>query len=123
MTFKNFGDFIQKKRVEKKITMRKMADMLECSAAFLSDVEKDRRNPLDIRRMEKLANILGLSKAEQDTMFNLAGEKRDSIAPDLPEYIKPREYVSVALRTARDLDADEADWMKFVEDLRRKSQQ
>lgn len=93
------------------------------SAAFLSDVEKDRRNPLDIRRMEKLANILGLSKAEQDTMFNLAGEKRDSIAPDLPEYIKPREYVSVALRTARDLDADEADWMKFVEDLRRKSQQ
>lgn len=123
MTFKNFGDFIQKKRVEKKITMRKMADMLECSAAFLSDVEKDRRNPLDIKRMEKLASILGLSKAEQDTMFNLAGEKRDSIAPDLPEYIKPREYVSVALRTARDLDADEADWMKFVDDLRRKSQQ
>ena len=56
-------------------------------------------------------------------MFNLAGEKRDTIAPDLPEYIKPRDYVSVALRTARDLDADEADWMKFVEDLKKKSKQ
>ena len=29
-----------------------------------------------------------------------------------------REYVATALRTARDLDADEADWLKFVEELR-----
>ena len=123
MTFKNFGDFIQKKREEKKVTMRKMADLLECSAAFLSDVEKDRRNPLDIKRMEKLADILNLSKEDRTTMFNLAGEKRDTIAPDLPEYIKPRDYVSVALRTARDLDADEADWMKFVDDLKKKAKQ
>ena len=43
--YANFGEFISKKRVEKKITLRKMADMLGVSAPFLTDVEKDRRNP------------------------------------------------------------------------------
>lgn len=51
MMYANFGEFISKKRVEKKITLRKMADMLGVSAPFLTDVEKDRRNPFD---MEKL---------------------------------------------------------------------
>ena len=44
MMYANFGEFISKKRVEKKITLRKMADMLGVSAPFLTDVEKDRRN-------------------------------------------------------------------------------
>ena len=43
--YSNFGEFLQKKREEKKVTLRKMADMLGFSAPFLSDVEKDRRNP------------------------------------------------------------------------------
>lgn len=46
MMYANFGEFINKKRVEKKITLRKMADMLGVSAPFLTDVEKDRRNPI-----------------------------------------------------------------------------
>ena len=50
MMYANFGEFISKKRVEKKITLRKMADMLGVSAPFLTDVEKDRRNPFDMRR-------------------------------------------------------------------------
>lgn len=101
--------------------MRKMAEMLGCSAAFLSDVEKDRRNPLDMERMEKLAQILHFNDEEKNMMFDLAGQKRDSIAPDLPDYIKDRSYVSVALRTARDLDAGEAEWQKFIDELERKS--
>ena len=63
-----------------------------------------------------------LTGKDIDTQYYVP-EAFEYYEPDLPEYIKPREYVSVALRTARDLDADEADWMKFVEDLRRKSQQ
>ena len=45
--YANFGEFISRKRVEKKITLRKMAEMLNVSAPFLTDVEKDRRNPFD----------------------------------------------------------------------------
>lgn len=120
MTYANFGDFISKKRVEKKITLRKMADMLGVSAPFLTDVEKDRRNPFDMEKLNTLAGLLGLTQEENDTMLDLAGKKRNAVAPDLPEYIMERDYVSAALRTARDLDAGEEEWNRFVEELRKR---
>lgn len=120
MMYANFGEFINKKRVEKKITLRKMADMLGVSAPFLTDVEKDRRNPFDMEKLTQLAKILNLSKEENAQMLDLAGKKRNAVAPDLPEYIMERDYVSAALRTARDLDAGEEEWNRFVEELRKR---
>ena len=120
MMYANFGEFISKKRVEKKITLRKMADMLGVSAPFLTDVEKDRRNPFDMEKLTQLAQILNLSKEENAQMLDLAGKKRNAVAPDLPEYIMERDYVSAALRTARDLDAGEEEWNRFVEELRKR---
>ena len=43
--YQNFGEFIQRKRVEKQIPLRKMAERIGISAPYLSDIEKDRRNP------------------------------------------------------------------------------
>ncbi len=120
MMYANFGEFISQKRVEKQITLRKMADMLGVSAPFLTDVEKDRRNPFDMEKLTQLAKILELSNEERELMFNLAGKKRNAVAPDLPEYIMERDYVSAALRTARDLDAGEEEWNQFVEELRKR---
>jgi len=114
----NFGAFLQSKREEKGVTLRKMAEILGFSAPFLSDVEKDRRNPPELAKLELIARILGLTYEEQETMYNLAGKKRDSVAPDLPEYIMQRDYVAAALRTARDLDAGEEEWLRFVQELR-----
>lgn len=120
MMYANFGEFISKKRVEKKLTLRKMADMLGVSAPFLTDVEKDRRNPFDMEKLTQLAQILNLTKEENAQMLDLAGKKRNAVAPDLPEYIMERDYVSAALRTARDLDAGEEEWNQFVEELRKR---
>lgn len=118
--FKNFGEFISKKREEKQITLRDMAKKLDISPPYLSDVEKDRRNPFELEKLEQLSTILNLSEEEKTIMFNLAGKKRDEVAPDLPDYIKGREYVSAALRTARDLDAGEEEWLEFVKELKRR---
>lgn len=118
--YQNFGEFLQKKREEKKITLRKMAELLGFSAPFLSDVEKDRRNPPDMEKLSMLAEILQLSGEDKSLMLDLAGKKRNSVAPDLPEYIMERDYVSAALRTARDLDAGEEEWLQFVEELKKR---
>lgn len=116
----NFGEFIAKKRQEKGITLREMAKRLDITPPYLSDVEKDRRNPFDIEKLELLSNILMFSDEEKTIMLDLAGKKRNEVAPDLPEYIMERDYVSVALRTARDLDAGENEWLKFVEELKKR---
>ena len=118
--YSNFGNFITTKRLERKITLREMARRLDCSAAFLSDVEKDRRNPFDVKKLELLSGILVLSEEEKMEMFDLAGKKRNSVAPDLPEYIMDNDYVSAALRTARDLGAGEEEWKKFVNELKQR---
>ena len=113
----NFGEFLQRKREEKQITLRKMADKLGFSAPFLSDVEKGRRNPPELSKLEQISEILGLTTEDERAMYDLAGQKRETIAPDLPEYIMNRDYVAAALRTARDLDAGEEEWMRFVREL------
>lgn len=118
MNEKNFGEFLQTQREQQKITLRQLAEKLDLSAPFLSDVEKGRRNSLDMDRLIMLKQILNLSDDEYETMLNLAGKQRKTVAPDLPEYIMERDYVSAALRTARDLDAGEAEWMRFVEELK-----
>ena len=119
-TYQNFGDFLQKKRTEKEITLRKMAEMIGITAPYLTDIEKDRRNPPEMEKLETIARILNLSDEDKAIMFDLAGKKRNSVAPDLPEYILESYYVSAALRTARDLDASEQEWLNFVEDLKKR---
>ena len=118
MNNQNFGEFLQTKREQQKITLRQLAEKLDLSAPFLRDVEKGRRNSLDMDRLVMLRQILNLSDEEYETMLNLAGKQRKTVAPDLPEYIMERDYVSAALRTARDLDAGEAEWQRFVEELK-----
>lgn len=120
MNDQNFGEFLQTKREQQKITLRQLAEKLDLSAPFLSDVEKGRRNSLDMDRLIMLRQILNLSDDEYETMLNLAGKQRKTVAPDLPEYIMERDYVSAALRTARDLDAGEAEWQRFVEELKKR---
>ena len=115
----NFGEFLQNKRQDRGITLRRMAEMLSVSAPFLSDVEKGRRNSLDIDKLVLIRQILSLSEEDYQTMLNLAGRQRNTVAPDLPEYIMDRDYVSAALRTARDLDAGEEEWQRFVEELKK----
>ena len=116
----SFGDFLQKKRKENELTLRALAEKLDWSAPYLTDIEKGRRNPPDIEKLNMLAGILNLSDDEIREMMELAGKKRETIAPDLPEYIKGRDYVAAALRTARDLDATRDDWEEFVKELRQR---
>lgn len=117
--YRNFGEFLQRKREERKITLRAMAGFLNFSAPFLSDVEKDRRNPPELNKLEQIAILLGLDAEEKQTMFDLAGKKR-VVAPDLPDYINQHDFVRSALRTARDLDAGEEEWQRFIEELRQR---
>ena len=93
---------------------------MEVSAPFWSDIEKGRKNPPKLEKLEILAKHLSLTDEDNALMLDLAGKERDAVAPDIPAYIMQNDYVAVALRTARDLGADEEDWDKFVEDLKKR---
>lgn len=124
MNQNQFGVFVSERRVAHSITLRKMADLLELSPAYWSDIEKGRRNPPNINILEELANVLKLSQEEKEHMIDLASEDRDEIPMDLPEYIKESELARTALRKAKQLneskgnkDITEKAWEDFIKAL------
>lgn len=114
-----FGKYLSILREKKDVTLRELARQIGVSAPFLSDVEKDRKPPLTAERIEKVASALNLTKEETDKLNIIAGKQKGAIAPDLPAYIM-NDFVSNALRTAKDLDAGEEEWLQFVEELKRR---
>ena len=52
----------------------------------------------------------------------MVGHQRVVLPSDLNPYRQDLPYVNAALRTARNLDADEADWQRFVEELIKRKQ-
>ena len=112
-----FGEYLKHKREEKHISLREVARTLGVSAPFLSDVENDRRGPLTEERLADLAKGLNLNEKEKDEMYDIVGKQKGLLAPDLNPYVTERPYVNAALRTARNLEANEEDWQRFVDDL------
>ncbi|NLK44627.1 Helix-turn-helix domain-containing protein [Clostridium sp. USBA 49] len=118
-----FGDFIAEKRKQKDISLRKMAELLDISPAYWSDIEKGRRNPPNINKMEEIAKILGLTPEETDYMIDIASEDRDEIPMDLPDYIKESGLARTALRKARKIESEgksditEKAWLEFIKAL------
>ena len=65
-----------------------------------------------------MATVLKLSEEETNTMFDLAaGERDNTISPDLPEYIMSNDKVRAALRLARDSENSDAIWQKVIDML------
>lgn len=113
-----FGEFIAEKRKSRGLTLRGLAAELGIAPAYMSDIEKGHRYPPDKDKLYELSRILCLSEDETNTMFDLAaGEKENTVSPDLPEYIMGNEQVRVALRMARDSDKSIEIWQKIIEML------
>ena len=110
-----FGKFVREKREEKKINLRKLAEILDIAPAYMSDIEKSRRYPPDKEKIEKIAATLELTEEEKNYLFDLAAiAKNNTVSPDLPEYIMEHELVRVALRRARDVNAGKEEWEKVI---------
>jgi transcriptional regulator with XRE-family HTH domain len=115
-----FGEYLKHKREEKQISLREVARTLGVSAPFLSDVENNRRGPLTEERLADLAKVLNLNEKEQAEMYDIVGKQKGLLAPDLNPYVTERPYVNAALRTARNLEANEEDWQWFTDYLSNK---
>lgn len=124
MSINQFGEFVTARRKAKEISLRKMAELVDLSPAYWSDIEKGRRNPPNINKIEEIAELLGLSQEEKDMMIDMASEDRDEIPMDLPEYIKESNLARTALRKARKMDevegkteVTERAWREFIRAL------
>lgn len=116
----NFGEYAEVLRKQKGRSLRETAKAIGVSAQFYSEIEKGRRSALTAERLEKLKSFLELSKEETNTLFNKAAEARKVSEFDFSDYIIQRDYAMSALRIVKELDADEEDWQRFVDELKKR---
>ena len=112
-----FGEFIKEKRQNKGITLRAFADMIEIAPAYMSDIEKSKRNAPTQEILEKMIKVLELSNEEANELFDLADSSKDAIAQDLKEYVSGNQNVRAALRKAKDLKLGDDEWIKIIEEM------
>ena len=112
----NFGEFIKQKRTEKGLNLRKLAELMDIAPAYLSDIEKGKRNSPSPEKMSKLAELLELTEEEVLLMNDLAAEARtNTVAPDISEYVMSNGSVRIALRKARELNLGDKEWIQIIE--------
>lgn len=118
-----FGAYIARKRVEKDVKLKPIAEKLGVSVTYLSDIIKGRRNPPDIEGLTALADALNLDEEERDEMFDLAGRERNQVSPDLPEYIMGEDIPTarVALRRARNSNLGDDFWQEVNQIIDRRN--
>ena len=109
-----FGALIARKRIEKDLKLKPIAEKLGVSVAYLSDIIRGRRNPPDKEGLDILAAMLNLNDEEKAEMFDLAGRERNQVASDLTEYIMDESIPNarVAFRKARNANLGDDFWKK-----------
>ena len=120
----DFGAFIARKRIEKDVKLKPIAERLGVSVTYLSDIIKGRRNPPDKDGLDALATALQLDDVERDEMFDLAGRERRQVSPDLPDYIMDEKLPSarVALRRARNQNLGDDFWQEVNKIIDKRSE-
>lgn len=117
-----FGSFVRQKRLEREMSLRTLAQRLELSPVYMSNIENNLKPAPSQAKLDKLAQLFLLDKADTELMWDLAAKSRKQrVSVDLPEYIMDRDIVRVALRTARECEATDEDWQEFIDKLNKRS--
>ena len=118
-----FGSFLKEKRIEKGITLRQFAIKVNLSPVHMSNLENDRRSAPKEDVLERISKELILTKDEHLLMHDFAAKSKNipSVSSDLPNYIMENDIVRAALRTAKEVDATDSEWLEFIEKLKKRS--
>jgi len=114
--YQRFGVFLKKKRNEREISIRPMAEKLGVSAGHYCDIESGRRSPTDRIFLDAVIDILHFNDEDKQNLYDLWGKARSASPPDITEYINESKAARIALRVAKE-KASDADWQRFVNQL------
>jgi len=108
-----FGSFIRRLRVKNNIGQRELAKKIGVAPSYLNDIEKSKRTAPRMELIKKLSLIL---KADLDLLYDLAGNSKKTVAPDVANFIENNPKIISLLRTVKNskLNNDE------IEELEKK---
>ncbi len=118
----NFGEYLRGKRIERKLTLRNFASLINKAPSTVSGIENgDKVAPSD-EVLKSICAVLQLNSEEEKQLYDLAAitKTNNTIPADITETIKNSSTVRIALRVAKDLDATDEEWEDFMRRLQEK---
>ena len=105
------GQEIQRLRTSARITLRRFAERIDVSAAYVSDIEHDRRRPSDdvLRRIAKELRSAGATFEELDKL-------NSRLDPDIVRWVSSTPTVRQMLREVKNSGRDPAEVLRQLED-------
>ena len=94
-----FGRYVRALREERRIGQRELARLLGVSPSYLNDIERDKRVA---PRHEIVKSISEILDADHELIFDLAGQSRNTIPPDVSEIIRQNPEVIPMIRAIGD---------------------
>ena len=94
----DFGSYIRRLRIKNDIGQRELAKKIGIAPSYLNDIEKNKRTAPRIDLIKKLSVIL---KADLDLLYDLAGNSKKTVAPDIVNFIENNPKIISLLRAAK----------------------
>jgi transcriptional regulator with XRE-family HTH domain len=114
-----FGRWIQDKRLERKITLRAFAERVGIGAGYVSDIENGKKDAPQKEILERMAKVLLLSKSDTAELYDRAAEDKNTVAMDIPDYIKDKTPLIKFLRVAKERGWGTKEWEEFIRKVER----
>lgn len=94
----DFGKYLEEKRKSRNYTIRLFARRVNISYTYLADVEKGRSKAFKLEILKSIVEVLQLDEKETDILYDLAGKSRNTIPPDIEEYLKQNKELIEEIR-------------------------
>ena len=93
-----FGSLLRQLREEKRLRQVDVANAIGVSTVYICDIEKDRRNPPSYKKLQLIAGKLELTEEKTAELFDLAGQARGEVAPDIIAYLVANPAIQATIR-------------------------
>lgn len=114
----DFGQFISEQKHKHSLQSNELAEMLNISKGYLSQLEHGKRVCPDQELLIKMIEVFNLNDQEQILIFDLYEKASGKLSPDIVEYVQSKDIVKKALRAAKAVNATDNDWEMFIDAIK-----
>ena len=114
----DFGQFISEQKRKHSLQSNELAEMLNISKAYLSQLEHGKRVCPDQELLIRMIGVFNLNEEERIIIFDLYEKASGKLSPDIVEYVQSNDIIKKALRAAKSVNATDSDWKMFIDAIK-----
>ena len=116
-----FGEYVRKKRREKKLSIRLFAEQVGISPVYQSSIETGKRYAPSYEVLQRMAELFELDENEQALFYDLAGASASekTVPMDIVTFINENERIRVIIRAARDGKISDEDITRLMKKIKK----